>query len=369
VRIHEIALQPYRNIDKLQLDLAADRILLVGENGKGKSNLLEAISYLSIGKSIRGSQDGQVVPHDGQYFDIEAKCQEGSITRHLRVYFSKKEGKRVFCDRSPLPRVSDLIGRFKTVHFSPEDVSMVMRFPAQRRRLLDILISQSDAVYLRDLQQYQRVLAQRNAQLRALRESRSQAGIEALEVWNKQLAHWGSRLRQRRLEVLNILDPLMANYYRSFSKDQEKAKMVYRWTGFNTDADEEKVVLTAENLKEIMLEDLKKKRDQEQQQGFTLVGPHRDQLVFTLDGVAADTYASEGQLKTLLVAWKMAEVEYLSQNNDEKPVLLLDDLFSELDQGRIQQVMEAMGGLDQVIMTTPQQVEEAERFGFSPINL
>lgn len=370
MRIHEIALQPYRNFEKLRLPLEADRILIVGKNGRGKSNLLEAISYLSIGKSVRGAQDGQVVPHKGQYFDIEAECAESARRRVLRMYYSKKEGKKVFCDRAPLPRVSDLIGQFKTVHFCPEDVSMVMRFPAQRRRLLDILISQSNAFYLRELQHYQRVLSQRNAQLRSLRQHRAAYGLEALKAWNEQLVQLGARLRSLRLGVLKVLEPLMAAFYRRFSAADEEASLTYRWTGDQNSGDiSVNSASSEEELKQSMARDIEQKAEQELQQGFSLIGPHRDQLVFTLDEMPADIYASEGQLKSILIAWKMAEIEYLSQDDQEKPVLLLDDLFSELDAGRINEVMAAMQGLDQVILTTPHHTEDAERFGFSPIAL
>lgn len=378
MRINAITLRPYRNFDHLELCFSEQRVLIEGQNGRGKSNLLEAISYLSIGKSIRGAQDHHVVPHQGQYFDIEAECQNGSQVHNLRIYFSKKEGKRVFSDRSPLPRVADIIGRFKTVHFSPEDVSLVLRFAAQRRRLLDILISQASPEYLKDLQQYQRVLAQRNALLRMYREGpragRSATGPNnandaALEAWNAQLAPLGGRIRWTRVKALEQLVPAMKASYGRFAA--ESVGVSYRWSGMDQVIDQAAPDQRSQqdDFIEALQEDLSRKKSQEIQQGFSLSGPHRDQLGFTLDGQAADTYASEGQLKTILIAWKIAEMEYLKETTQQQPVLLLDDLFSELDQNRIREIMGSMDGYDQVLLTTPQNLKESERFGFARIAL
>lgn len=366
MRINEITLQPYRNFDRLSLSLKEDRILIVGKNGRGKSNLLEAISYLSIGKSIRGAQDVQAVPHQGQYFDIEAVCEEAVHVHRLRIYFSKKEGKRVFCDRTPLPRIADIIGQFKSVHFSPEDVSLVLRFPAQRRRLLDILISQASPSYLRELQQYQRVLTQRNALLRTIREARYTASNDAyLGVWNEKLAQLGGTIRQERLQALQQMGPVLEIMYERFAQSDERAEIVYRWSGQS----EKAVGCSKEKLIEELGSELDKKKNQEIQQGFTLSGPHRDQLSFSLNGLPADIYASEGQLKTILIAWKMAETEYLKTQTQQRPVLLLDDLFSELDKGRIAQILGAMELFEQVVLTTPQEIQEIEEYGFCRIEL
>ena len=217
MRIREISLQPFRNFNELRLQFEADRILIGGANGRGKSNILEAVSYLSIGKSVRGAQDVQAVPHEGQYFDIRAVCCDGPHYHQLRLFYGTQEGKKIFCDGTPLPRLADVLGIFKTVHFSPEDVALVMRFPAQRRRLLDILISQTSAPYLYDLQQYQRVLAQRNHLLKVSRGALRDSDNRALDAWDHQFAHLGARIRRRRLEVLGNMKQVFAEYYARLS--------------------------------------------------------------------------------------------------------------------------------------------------------
>ena len=365
--IRAITLAPFRNFERIRLDYKGEHALIIGGNGKGKSNILEAVSYLSIGKSVRGSKDQQAIPHDGSHFDIQAECSDGYRTRDLRVYYSEKEGKKVFCDGASLPKVSDILGIFKTVHFSPEDVSLVLRFPAQRRRLLDILISQSSYTYLHDLQRYQRVLAQRNYFLKTAGRDSKEIDEAALQAWDAQLARLGGRIRLKRLVSTANLRPLFAKNYQRFSPVEEAADLVYSKTAAGKgypEGDYEEEQLVSE-----LLEELSRRRRQELLQGHTQSGPHRDHLLFTLNGQPADDFASEGQLKTMLVAWKMAEVRFLESETSQQPVLLLDDVFSELDERRSNRLLEMIDEFNQVILTTPREPEEAVRSRFGEIRL
>lgn len=360
MRIRALTLRPFRNFDQIHLSFEGDRILISGPNGRGKSNILEAISFLSIGKSVRGAKDQQAVPHGGEYFDIQALCDDGRHEQKLRIFYAIQGGKKAFCNGTALPRVSDVLGIFKTVHFSPEDVSLVLRFPAQRRRLLDILIAQSSPQYLRDLQLYQRVLAQRNVLLRSQkRERQAHHDTQPLEPWTRQLVQLGGRLRKKRLEVIGAIAVLFVDYYHRFAGGREAAVVEYRGT---QGGQEEELIAELE-------EELTRRGDQERQLGYTLAGPHRDDLVFKLNDQPADTYASEGQLKTMLIAWKMAEVGFLEQPNENQPVLLLDDVFSELDSQRVAEFMKIIDEFDQVIVTTPQEQHEGVRAQFTQIGL
>jgi DNA replication and repair protein RecF len=360
VRIRELHLRPYRNFTQIQLHFLADHVLIFGCNGRGKSNILEAISYLSIGKSVRGSQDQEAVPHEGEYFDIQALCEDGRQVKKLRVFYARTGGKKAFVDEAPLPRIADLIGRFKTVHFSPEDVSLVLRFPAQRRRLLDILISQSSPQYLSDLQRYQRVIAQRNHLLRANKRTPARATTEiALEPWTQQLVKVGARLRAKRLEVLDEIMVPFAQYHGRFALGKEKVEIEYRGS-----RQREETALEKE-----LEQELKEQQEQELHQGFTLGGPHRDDLVFLIEGQPADSFASEGQLKTILISWKMAEVRFLEQPGSNQPALLLDDVFSELDRHRVDEMLGIIDEFEQVVVTTPQELEPRIRKRFGEIQL
>lgn len=359
MRIRELSLRPFRNFASIHLHIESNHTLIFGPNGRGKSNILEAISYLSIGKSVRGAKDQQAVPHDGDYFDIRANCEDGRHAQKMRIFFSKRDGKKAFLDDNPLTRVSDILGHFRTVHFSPEDVSLVLRFPAQRRRILDILISQSSATYLRDLQLYQRVLNQRNHLLRTAK--RSSGGVisdETISPWDAQLAELGARIRNARINALEVLSEPFEQYYARFSPGGEEAAIDYK--GIRD---------RGANLETALLEEMRRKRAQELQAGHTLCGPHRDDVSFVLNGQSAEIYASEGQLKTILIAWKLAEGRYLEQSSGHQPVILLDDVFSELDHNRIGVLLEIVDEFEQVVVTTPQEPEAGLAKCFEQIRL
>ena len=360
MRIRELTLRPFRNFAAIHLGLAAEHMLIFGPNGRGKSNILEAISYLSIGKSVRGAKDQHVVPHGEDFFDIRSLCSDGRHDQQVRVFYSKKEGKKAFVDATPLPRVSELLGTFRTVHFSPEDVSLVLRFPAQRRRLLDILIAQSSAAYLRYMQRYYRVLAQRNHLLRTAKKSgHGLVDSRSVEPWDAQLVDLGAQLRLYRLEALNRLRAPFLGYYGRFALAGEAAAIIYQG------AKEQDL----EALRAELREALSRRREQETQTGYTLCGPHRDDLKFILNGEPAELYASEGQLRTILISWKLAEAHYMEEQTGQQPVLLLDDAFSELDSGRIGELLDIVGEFEQVIATTPQEPNARQEARFESIDL
>ena len=360
MRIRELTLRPFRNFAAIHLGLAAEHMLIFGPNGRGKSNILEAISYLSIGKSVRGAKDQHVVPHGEDFFDIRSLCSDGRHDQQVRVFYNKKEGKKAFVDATPLPRVSELLGTFRTVHFSPEDVSLVLRFPAQRRRLLDILIAQSSAAYLRYMQRYYRVLAQRNHLLRTAKKSgHGLVDSRSVEPWDAQLVDLGAQLRLYRLEALNRLRAPFLGYYGRFALAGEAAAIIYQG------AKEQDL----EALRAELREALSRRREQETQIGYTLCGPHRDDLKFILNGEPAELYASEGQLRTVLISWKLAEARYMEEQTGQQPVLLLDDAFSELDSGRIGELLDIVGEFEQVIATTPQEPNARQEARFESIDL
>ncbi|MFH1572266.1 MAG: DNA replication and repair protein RecF [Gemmatimonadota bacterium] len=361
MQIRQLCLRPFRNFAALELAFGEGDALIVGANGRGKSNILEAISYLSIGKSIRGARDQEAVPHAGTYFDIQAQWYDGQRERQLRVFYGASEGKRIFLDGAPLARVSDVLTHLQTVHFSPEDVALVLQFAGQRRRLLDILLSQSSGEYLHDLQRYQRVLMQRNQGLKSW--PRGSADEQA--AWDMQLARLGAAIRRRRLAALGQLQAPFVDHYRRFSTGREEAALVYRQAPVAAAGE----VPGEEELVAELVGELAAVREQEQRAGFSLCGPHRDGLTFTLDGEAADIYGSQGQLKSILVSWKMAELRFLQAQSGQQPVLLLDDVFSELDGQRSRELLSLIRDFEQVVLTTPRPLDLSGGPVFAEIDL
>ena len=360
MRIRELTLRPFRNFAAIRLSFAADHVLIFGPNGRGKSNILEAISYLSIGKSVRGAKDQHVVPHGEDFFDIQALCTDGRHDQQLRVFYSKKEGKKAFADANPLPEYRSCWAPSAPFTSLLKTYRWYCASPAQRRRLLDILIAQSSAAYLRYMQRYYRVLAQRNHLLRTAKKSRhGLVDSQVMEPWNAQLVDLGAQLRLHRLDALNALRVPFVRYYGRFVLAGEEAAVVYQG------AKEQDL----EALRAELCEALSRRREQEAQIGYTLCGPHRDDLKFTLNKEQADLYASEGQLRTVLISWKLAEACYMEEQTGRQPVLLLDDAFSELDSGRIGELLDIVGEFEQVIATTPQEPNTRQTARFESIDL
>ena len=347
MQLRELNLRPFRNFEKKNLCFGAAKTLIHADNGRGKSNILEAISYLSLGKSVRGAKDSQAIPHTGSYFDVRGVFCKGNTKKTIRIFYGKQEGKKVFLEKEALPKISDLVGEFRSVHFSPEDVSLVLRFPKQRRRLLDILISQARPTYLKDLQKYRRVLSQRNKLLRDSRKDAVNARLsQGIDAWDKQVAEYGGAIRLSRINAIESMRADFMNYYTMFCPKGECASLDY----IGPKAKE------IDSLISEIAEEITKTRRKEQQRGYTLIGPHRDDVLFRINGQPADEFASEGQLKSVLIAWKLTESRFIYRECKNQPILLLDDIFSELDSSRIDRLMESITEFDQVITTTPRDI-------------
>jgi len=329
----------FRNFEQESFDFENALTAVCADNARGKSNLLEAVYFLAIGKSGRGARDKDVVRWGETFYRVEGGLSSPEPVDLAIAYDASLGKKRAFRDNVALPRLSDLIGALNAVLFSPEDVDLVLRDPPQRRRLLDILVSQWNPPYLSDLDAYRRVLAQRN---RLLKEKPS--GVRGqLPAWNHQLADVAGRIVRERYNALDRMRGPAAEFYQRIGKATEALETVYRSPVAAADRD---------RGSEVLGEELDRRTDEELNLGFTLVGPHRDNLVFQLNGHAAHRFASKGQLKSVLLAWKLGEATYLAEQTGRKPVMLLDDIFSELDSFRAESLLEMVQSFGQVVLTT-----------------
>lgn len=339
--IEELSLENYRSFKKGHFSFTSNRTVICGENGKGKSNLLESIYFFAVAKSNRSSPERDVVRNGENYFQIQAGLTRGSHAFKVRIYYDQQTGKRIFLDGAPLSRLSDLLGTFNAVLFSPEDVDLVLRFPHERRRMLDMLASQASVSYLADLQTYQRALTQRN---RILKNGLSSASAEGqLFPWDQQLAEAGARLVRFRREAVRAVGPQAGEFYASFSPHGEDLRVRYE-----SPLGEGEVGLIGTSLLRL----LAVARDREMRLGHTTVGPHKDQLLFEIAGRDIQRHASKGQMKCVLLSWKLAEAGFLQGLSKEMPVLLLDDIFSEIDANRSACLLDLLPGFGQVILTT-----------------
>jgi DNA replication and repair protein RecF len=356
-----LSLANFRNYVRLELDLASDAIVVVGENAQGKSNLLEAIYCLATTKSFRAGSDRELINWDAVgdvgFARLGARVVRASGPLKLDVSIAegvRREGgpvavgKRFKVNGVP-KRAFDVIGLVNVVHFAPQDVDLVVGPPAARRRYLDITIAQVDQRYVRALARYGKILLQRNHLLRRIRDHGARA--TQLEFWDDELVNSGSYLLLRRFETVARLAALGHEAHRDLAAHRELLQIGYRstCTGELSDADlDARLAAIAEAFRGA----LRGLTDKEIAAGASLVGPHRDDLTFEVDGRDVSVYGSRGQQRTVALALKIAEGAFIHETTGEWPILLLDDVTSELDEHRRGQVFSIVAPGQQVVVTT-----------------
>jgi len=323
--LHKLSILGFRNIASADVAFSRGLNCLTGDNGAGKTNVLDAVHYLSMCRSSLGGTDRQSVRHGGGFFMVEGEYSSDA-GRALRVScgFSTGEkgasgGKKVKADGKEYERLSEHVGTVPIVVVSPADAFLISDAAEERRRWLNAFISQSDRAYLNSLVRYNAVLAERN---RLLKDS--PAGGDLLDVLDMQLATHGDAIHARRAETIERIAPLVAGHYARLSDDREEVSMTYR-----SDASERGMgaVLAASRERDLAC-------------GFTTAGVHRDEVVMRIGGDPLRRYGSQGQQKSFLIALKLAQFAALRDATGERPILLLDDLFDKLDTGRVERLME-----------------------------
>ena len=346
--LSRLALTNYRNFSHLELEMPSGLVFVLGDNAQGKSNMLEAAYLLAIAKSHRTNTERELIswpaqqeddaPLEGTLIVGEVEQREGRLKVVIALRVMPREGaggalvqKQIRVNGAATSAVG-LVGRVTAVLFTATDIELVLGAPSGRRRFLDILISQVDRGYLRTLQRYQRVLTQRNHLLRLVRDGRSMP--DELDFWDEELVKEGSVLVARRQEVMEHLAPLAVAAYARLSGGEELT-----------------VTFQPSAAAEELSGSLPGQRREEVKAGMTLIGPHRDDLTLEVGGMAASTFASRGQARTTALALRLAEASFLQMERREGPILLLDDILSELDTGRRRQVLEETAKYEQVVVT------------------
>jgi DNA replication and repair protein RecF len=342
-KIVSLSLRDFRNFEQLELEVPGNGLVFVGENGQGKTNLLEAAYYLSLLRSVRGTRDVDVARFGSSGFFIDARiCTPDA--HEISVGFDRAaRRKRVRRDGAVIERMSDALGTLPAVMFSPGDVELVSGPPNARRRFLDIMLALSSRGYLLALQHYRAALERRNATLRdAARLANGRT--TAIEVWETQLAEHGAPLvRARRAWVKQVA----ARFAERCAAIGESGKVAF---DYQTTVD-----ANAESVELALAESLAAKRASDLRYGLTQVGPHRDDLVMLLDGRELRAFGSAGQQRTAAIALRMLEAETLREARETSPVFLLDDPFAELDARRATRVLSLLRefGLGQTILAVP----------------
>ncbi|MDR1671136.1 MAG: DNA replication and repair protein RecF [Alistipes sp.] len=324
--LRRLSLVNFKNIEAETLDFSSGLNCLVGENGAGKTNVLDAVHYLSMCRSSLGGTDRQALRHGGEFFMVEGEYT-ADAGHDLKVVcgFSPDGGKKMKCGGKEYERLSDHFGVVPAVMVSPSDVFLISDAADERRRWLNIFISSLDRTYMQALVRYNAVLAERNKLLKEL-YSPGHAGIlDALDV---QLAAHGDKIHARRAEIIDRIRPLVASYYARLSDDREQVEMTYR--SHVTDVGMAEVLVAA--------------REKDTVNNFTTSGIHRDEVVMRIGGDPLRRYGSQGQQKSFLVALKLAQFGVVRAVTGETPILLLDDLFDKLDVGRVERLISLVSG-------------------------
>lgn len=339
MHLASLLLQQFKNYESLQLEFGLGLNCFTGKNGAGKTNILDAIHYLAFTKSYFNAVDQQNAFFGGNFFVVEGVLNQANHEEKIRIVFQKGYGKTLLLNGNEVTKFSEHIGSVPLVMIAPGDVALIQEGSEERRKFMDQVISQCDAMYLRELIQYNRILDQRN---KLLKDFHFNGGFnrDLLESFNQQLVASGNYLFSKRTQFIEKLEPLFLQHYAWLSGDNEQAKVKYESELARVPFD----VLLAQTESA----DLDLLR--------TTRGAHRDDLIFTMDGNPLKKFGSQGQQKSFLIALKLAQFDYLATLKNTKPLLLLDDIFEKLDQYRLAKLFAWIGEgkFGQVFLTDTQ---------------
>ncbi|QEA59049.1 DNA replication/repair protein RecF [Leuconostoc koreense] len=345
MELESLKLDHYRNYSDLALEFSSGVNVFLGENAQGKTNLLESIYVLALARSHRTSSDKDLVQWQAKEATISGRVKRSVSEIPLSLHFSNK-GKKARVNHLEQSKLSHYIGQLNVILFAPEDLELVKGAPSVRRRFIDMEFGQMNPLYLYNTTQYKRILKERNAYLKRLQLKQTTDTV-FLDVLSEQLVDVGSQILVARQEFLNKLELAAQPIHAEISDQREALKLRYMSSvDFTTDA-------SLEEVKAVFSDVLSRQRSREIMQGSTMVGPHRDELQFDVNGNNVAVFGSQGQQRTTALAIKLAEIDLMQQETGEYPVLLLDDVLSELDASRQTHLLLAIQDKVQTFITAP----------------
>ena len=339
-----LELRHFRNYSEQRVELTAPKTILLGDNAQGKSNLLESIELLATLKSHRTSRDRDLIQEGCASAQVTAAIERDIGLADVALILRNGGRRTAIRSGEKLKRQIDFLGALNAVQFSSLDLELVRGGPGERRHWLDTLLMQLEPVYVHILAQYQQVLKQRNALLRQAIDQPT-ADTAQLALWDAQLAALGTRVIRRRARGLARLAPFASTWHQAISGDTEQLKLQYA-PNVPMAVDDPAVIQAA------FLEKIQQRAIAEYHQHTTLVGPHRDDIAFTINNTPARQYGSQGQQRTLVLALKLAELALIDSVVGEPPLLLLDDVLAELDLKRQNQLLDAIADRFQTLITS-----------------
>ncbi|MCL2061492.1 MAG: DNA replication/repair protein RecF [Firmicutes bacterium] len=327
----------FRNYRSQSVELSSGINVFSGDNGMGKTNLLEAVYLTSVGRSPRTPRDKELILWGEQRARVLAQCQKAVGDESVEIILSKTENKRVAVNGMPVSRLGELMGVITTVFFSPGELKIVQSSPGERRSFIDIALCQISKAYFYLLSRYHKILAQRNRLLKS-----GQATPCALDIWDAQLAATGAKIVKQRKGFIKNLSPYACENHAYLSGGAESLELLYEGLAGETEQE-----IETEFLAELLRE-----RGRDTKNGYTNTGPHKDDLLLKIGGADIRSFGSQGQQRTAALALKLAELQLAHATRGECPILLLDDVLSELDLSRQEKLLRRISGFQTLLTCT-----------------
>ncbi len=349
MKIKSLKLKNFRNYDLLSLDFDDATNIFYGDNAQGKTNILEAVYLCATTKSHRGTKDRDMIQFEKEESHIETIVEKKGVPYQIDMHLKKSSPKGIAINKMPIRKASELFGIINIVFFSPEDLNIIKNGPAERRRFIDLELSQLDKVYLSNLANYNRIVNQRNHLLKEIQYKGNL--LETLDIWDMQLAEYGNKVIEARKKFIEDVNEIVYNIHLNITGNKEELKLLYE-----------------PNVGNYSLEDaLRKNRERDLRMLSTSVGPHRDDICFMTGNIDIRKFGSQGQQRTAALSLKLSEIELVKRITGDKPILLLDDVLSELDKHRQNYLLESIEDIQTLITCTGVEEFVNKRFSINKI--
>lgn len=332
--LKSVALSNFRNYEDLYMEFDKGTNILYGDNAQGKTNVLESIYVSGTTKSHKGSKDKELIQFGQEEAHIRTIVEKGGLDYQIDMHLKKNKSKGIAINRMPIKKASELFGILNIVFFSPEDLNIIKNGPSERRRFLDVELCQLDKIYLYNLTKYNKVLNQRNRLLKDI--SFRPELLDTLAVWDMQLIEYGRKIIRTRKDFVEELNGIVYEIHKNISGNKEELVLKYE----------------PDVLEENLEQELARCREKDLKFGQTSVGPHRDDLCFMIQEIDVRKFGSQGQQRSCALSLKLSEIELVKKSIRETPVLILDDVLSELDSNRQNFLLNSIHDIQTVITCT-----------------
>lgn len=329
--IKSLALNNFRNYEEANIEFSKGINILYGDNAQGKTSILEAAYMTATTRSHKGSFDREIIKFGCEEAHIRTDVEKNEIEHRIDMHLRKNKNKGVAIDMLPLKKSAELFGLLNIIIFSPEDLSIIKDGPSERRRFMDMELCQLDKIYYSDLSSYNKIVNQRNNQLKSI--SFNPKSIDMLDIWDMQLVEYACKIIKKRETFIDQINVIIQEIHSNLTSGKESLRLIYDKN------------ISVEEIKEELI----RRRDTDLRYQNTSVGPHRDDIIFMVNDTDVKKYGSQGQQRTAALSLKLAEIELVKKRIDDNPILLLDDVMSELDSKRRDALLSSIKDIQTII--------------------